>query len=121
MSYNTDVRKAVAGALAPIQEQVSELNVMLGPNDFTARDPYDLTVLVRVAVGPPSAEAMEALDALCEEEGGVKALLEDDSTFGGVTGDSIVAKCSGQVLFPPSAQGEPLRAGAEWTIKIVKP
>lgn len=132
MASLQEIREGLAAALVPLEGVQQSAYVLWNPTPPAAdvapegvdyhqamESGSKWKLIVRVFVGAISdIGAQKRLDLYLAEEGAesVKALIEADSTLGGVVDDLIVTKCSGYRAYE-RAGGQPV-VGAEWTVEI---
>jgi hypothetical protein len=112
MSTITEVRKAIAAAVADLADQVS---VSAASSEYPGdTDRYTLHIIV----GKQGDESAERLDVLLDTDGeeSVKATLETDRTLGGAVSDTFVSKHSGYRSYASPAGA---LLGAEWTVDVI--
>ncbi len=114
MSATTDIRRALAAAVADIAPQAV---VLAGEKRYD--DPKRKFAL-RITVGSPTdEEAVGRLDQMLDDDGelSIKAALELADPQGAFS-SLWVARNSGHRLFPGPSPAEPL-LGAEWTVHVL--
>lgn len=114
MSATTDIRRALAAAVAAIAPDAVALSAGQRYDDPKRQ------FALRITVGSPTDEAViERLDAMLDDDGdlSVKAALERADGAGAFS-SLWVARNGGHRLFPGPTPGEPL-LGAEWLIDVL--
>jgi hypothetical protein len=115
MSATTDIRRALAAAVAEIAPDAVVLSA--GQRYEEPKRQFSL----RIVAGPPTASAaIERLDAMLDDDGdlSVKAALEQFAMTDRVINSLWVARNSGHRLFPGPSPAEPL-LGAEWLVDVL--